>query len=557
MKLIYLTDIHGAFDRVKELLGLTIADVYIIGGDLINIPFYNIEYAIRYDELFKYFCALRNNSGRENVLLEDFVEDLLSSPGHSEEIQEKGDEYLHLTIRARRVMQQKYKMLEDIILGKPRSRIFCLPGNYDMDLKYTSLHERDLHLHRHEIEGLILAGYGGAEIHTAGIPEKYVVRYNAGRDVEERNNEMINYFKAAKPDIIVTHQPAYGMHDNLKSRGPSGSPALRTYCDNSRVLLCLTGHIHNDWGFRYNEGTIYLNPSNFGEVTAVSGDVVEGGSFFTIEIDDSAVASVHFQKYTDKKIHEIAEYRPDKGKWEETIIDGRRHEALKKNTNYDTTTQKYSHVPEINLYNDIKEFFRTFQTRETEERIEKLEKIAKIIESKIKGIAMDVAGSVNMGLSEKSSDIDIVLYLQCNKQCETEWTECGHMKRAEKLIEESLAGKYKFEIIDCLDLNLVLKDIREKNYESDSAQRFVAYRSMFRPINYKFIAPAEDLLNRDPEFRKELEGSVRSYLKILANTTKHINSFKKYKARLNSLGISIPRSIEKKIEEYLQVREVK
>ncbi len=557
MKLIYLTDIHGAFERVKDLLSLTIADVYIIGGDLINIPFYNIEYAIRYDELFNYFSALRKNSGREDVILEDFVEDLLSSPANTNDIIEKGDEYLHLTIRARRVMQQKYKMLEDIILGKPRSRIFCVPGNYDMDLKYTSLYERDLHLRRHQLEGLVLAGYGGAETRTAGIPEKYIVKYNAGKDIDERNNEMINFFKAARPDIIVTHHPAYGIHDNLKSRGPSGSSALRTYCDNSRILLCLTGHIHNDWGFLYNDGTIYLNPSNFGEVTAVSGEVLEGGSFYTIEIEDSAVTTVQLQKYTDKRIYDIAAYSPDNGKWKESIIDINRYEALKKNTNYDTTTEKYSHVPEINLYNDIKEFFRTFQTRETDERVEKLGNIAKILESKIEGIAMDVAGSVNMGLSEESSDIDIVLYIQCNKMCETEWTECGHMKRAKKLIEESLAGKYKFEIIDCLDLNLVEKDIREKNYESDSAQRFVAYRSMFRPINYKFIAPVEDQLNKDPEFRKELEGSVRSYLKILANTTKHINSFKKYKARLNSLGISIPRSIEKKIEEYLQVREVK
>ncbi len=557
MKLLYLTDIHGAFDRIKELLNITIADLYIIGGDLINIPFYNMESAIRLDELHKEFSALRKNAGKENMLLEDFVEGLINSPGHSDDILKKADKLQHLTIRARRVMQQKYKILENIISTKQTSDILCIPGNYDMDLKYTSLYERDLHLHRFKFNGAIIAGYGGADIWTPGIPEKYIVKYNAGRDIDKRKNEMINYFKAVKPDIIVTHEPAYGIHDNLKSWGPSGSPALRDYCDNNDVMLCLTGHIHNDWGFKENENTIFLNPSSFGEITAVTGDVLEGGSFYTIEIEESSVKSVLLQKYTDKRIYDIAEFKPVNDKWTENIIDRKRLDALKKNENYDTTTEKYSHVPEINLYNDIRDFFRTFQTRETEARVEKLEKISRLIEDKVEGIAMDVAGSVNMGLSQPSSDIDIILYIQCGTPCRTDWTECSHMKKAEDSIEKSLDGQFKFEIIDCIDLNQVEKDIREKNYESDSAQRFVAYRSMFRPINYKFIAPIEDLLNEDIEFRKELEGSIRSYLKILANTSKHINSFKKYKARINSLGITIPRSIEKKIEDYLQVKELR
>jgi Icc-related predicted phosphoesterase len=45
MKLIYLADIHGAFEKVKTLLSETVADVYIITGDLIDIPFYNMGMA--------------------------------------------------------------------------------------------------------------------------------------------------------------------------------------------------------------------------------------------------------------------------------------------------------------------------------------------------------------------------------------------------------------------------------------------------------------------------------------------------------------------------------
>ncbi|MBU3931344.1 MAG: hypothetical protein KKF01_02695 [Proteobacteria bacterium] len=47
--------LHGAFEKVKTLLCETVADVYIISGDLIDIPFYNMGMAIRYHELETYF----------------------------------------------------------------------------------------------------------------------------------------------------------------------------------------------------------------------------------------------------------------------------------------------------------------------------------------------------------------------------------------------------------------------------------------------------------------------------------------------------------------------
>ena len=48
MKMIYVTDIHGDFEKLKHLLSETVADVYVIAGNLIDIPFYNMETSIRY-----------------------------------------------------------------------------------------------------------------------------------------------------------------------------------------------------------------------------------------------------------------------------------------------------------------------------------------------------------------------------------------------------------------------------------------------------------------------------------------------------------------------------
>jgi uncharacterized protein len=553
VRMIYVADIHGAFERVKTLLSETMADVYIIAGDLIDIPFYSMNTAINYHELQSYFHGLRVRMNREGMVIEDFVDELLDSPDLSAEIEEKGTKYQQYTIRARRVLQQKYKVLENILAVKQKTPVFCLPGNYDMDLKYTSLHNRDLHLHRHDVRGLTIAGYGGAEIWTPGVPERYVVHYRGDVGVEDRQNEMVNFFEAVKPDVIVAHRPAHGIHDRVTQFGTSGSSALRNYCDNHPVLACLTGHIHGDWGFQHSEGTVYLNPSNFGEVTLLTGGVSEGGFFYFLEINAGRIEKVIFKKLVEERVYDVADYFPEKGRWVEKIIDRDRYEALKAGRNFDTKTQKYSHIPEIQLYKEIKQFYRMFQTEETDQRLDKLEAVAQLIEERIQDdVGMDVLGSTNMGLCQTGSDIDFILYIRCDPEGVVDLSSCAQYQNAESILEAILRPDYAFQIMDVIDLGVVEKAIREKNYESDVLQRFVAYRALCRPINYRAIAPVEDLLNQDMEFRSELEGSVRSYFKIFINTSQHTRSFEKYERRIKEIGIKIPEVIRQKIKAYLQ-----
>jgi Icc-related predicted phosphoesterase len=553
MRILYIADIHGAFDRVKVLLAETTADLYVVSGDLIDIPFYNMDTAINYHELQSYFHALRLKMNRESMPIEDFVDELLNRPGASDEIEEQGSRYQQYTIRARRVLQQKYKVLENILSLKQTAQIFCLPGNYDMDLKYTALHERDLHLHWHEVQNLRIAGYGGADLWTPGVPERYVVKYRAGVGADIKQNEMYLFFKAVKPDVIVTHQPAHGIHDRVNQFGPSGSPALRGFCDANAPLLCLTGHVHADWGFQTSESTIYLNPSNFGEVTLLTGGVSEGGFFFSIDVEDRRARKVIFRKLVDDRIYDIADYDEVDGRWRETIVDAGRYRALKAGENCDSKIQKVSHIPEIQLYNEIKQFYRMFQTEETEERLGVLEQVAKRIEKRIQDdIGMDVMGSVNMGQSQTGSDIDFVLYIRSGSGNATDLQMCEQYKNASRIIEETLKPRFAFQIMDCIDLDLVEKSIREKNYECEMTQRFVAYRSICRPINYRVIAPVEDLLNQDMEYRSELEGSIRSYFQIFTNTSQHTRSFDKYESRIKSVGIKLPESIRLKVRQYLR-----
>jgi len=287
-------------------------------------------------------------------------------------------------------------------------------------------------------------------------------------------------------------------------------------------------------------------------VTTVTGEVSEGGFFHRIEVDAGRVVGVKFRKLVDDRVYDIADYVPENGKWTERVVDAERFEALRRGENFDMKVKKYSHIPEIVLFKEIKQFFRMFQTQESEERVERLEEVVQRIEGKLDDIAMDLVGSVNLGMSQPSSDIDVVLYLRCNAQCSEMLVNCEHFKQAERLIREQLGDDYKFEIIDCIDLTVVERSIREKNYECEVTQRFVTYRSICRPVNYRVIAPLEDLLNDDIEFRMELEGSIRSYFKIFVTTSQHIRSFDKYESRLKSIGIKLPEAIRRKIIHYLQ-----
>jgi hypothetical protein len=371
--------------------------------------------------------------------------------------------------------------------------------------------------------------------------------------VDEKHNEMYRFFKAVKPDIIVTHQPPHGIHDGVPSTGPSGSPTLRSFCDNNPVILSLSGHIHAACGFQVAENTIFLNPSNFGEVTDITAEVYEGGFFYAVEIEENRIVKVILKKIVAERIYDIADHFVRDGRWVEQVIDRERYGAFRRRENYDTKVWKYTHIPEIKLYNEIKQFYRMFQTHETDARLDMLEQVALLMEDKIgDDIAMDVLGSVNIGLSEESSDIDFILYLRCESGCTSGFDQCERYRQAEAMIQEILGARFKVEILDCIDLNQVEKSIRQKDYECETTQRFVSYRSVCRPINYRVIAPIEDLLNQDMDYRQELEGSIRSYFRIFVTTSQHVRSFHKYEERLNAIGIKLPESMRRKVRQYLK-----
>ena len=561
MRIIYIADIHGAFDRVGQLLDATDADVYIVAGDLIDLPFYTMNTAMHYHDLQTYFHALRRRMDKTGDLLEDFVDQLMLAPDLPDDIQEKGARFQQYTIRARRVMQQKYKVLENILSLKSRASCFCLPGNYDMDLRYTSLHHRDLHLQRRTVGALNIGGYGGAGGWTQGIPERYVLRSRSDRTFSERDREMIRFFEEAGPDLIVTHQPAHGFHDQVTPMGETGSPALLNYCETHDVLACLTGHIHEQWGFAESEGTIYLNPSNFGDVSQISGRISEGGFFHEIEIINNRIEQVTYKKLAERGIHDIMVYDRHEDGWQSRVVDQERYGAHLRGQTFDRQPVDGHHPPAPELSGDVEALYRLSQVDDVHSETDPIGEAIRIMEAgNTFPFALDIVGSADDGLSDSGSDIDLVVYLRCGKSDEDKTcfrgssSDCPRFAAARDMLRKSIGARFAFSIVDCIDLDHVEKSIRIKNYECEMTQRFVVYRSVGRPVHASLIGPAEKLLNRDEEFRQELEGSIRSYFRIFLTTAGYVQSFSKYESHLNAIGIRLPGAMRTRIRAYLERR---
>lgn len=541
MRIIYLADIHGAFARVKDLLAATDAQVYVIGGDLIDRPFFTEEMSARYRALQSRLALLQYKFNSGDTGIDDFVEELLGRRDVPAQMRSEAAEYRDLTVRARRVLQQKYKVLESILALKRNSQVFCLPGNYDMDLQYTSLHGRDLHRHWHHAAELRIAGYGGADVATPGIPQKYCVPYRADRG----RSEMSRFFTETRPDIIVTHKPAHGVHDHVAPMGESGSPELRMYCEQNRVPLCLTGHIHDQWGFQEIDGTIYLNPSNFGEVHRPGGSVAEGGFFYSIDFQDRQVAAVTLGKLVRGTVHDVVAYHPRNDRWVESIIDPERFGSLLRGKAHDRDGQTGPSIRQEMLQKMNWYFPGLAAKHRILDASEKAIQAAAAIGGQSgASISMDYLGVEQPHCGNENVPLDAVLYIR-------RAAESGGPLPGDLIIREVLERCPQLRILDCIDLDEVDRALQEKDYECYAALRFAAYRAFGQALAGGDASSVEERLNSGRAFRGEIEGTGWAYMEIFQNVANRVENMKLFEARLRELGITAPDAFKRKIREFL------
>lgn len=539
MEIIYLADIHGDFARVKELLASTDAQVYVIAGDLIDRPFFTSEMAARYRRLQSSLSRLLYRLGDQAMDMDEFAESILERTGLPRDVMADAAEYRESTIRARRVLQQKYKVLESIICLKQNSMVFCLPGNYDMDLQYTSLHGRDLHRHWYHVAELRIAGYGGADVATPGIPQRYSVPYRADRGARE----MTRFFAETRPDIIVTHKPAHGIHDHVAPMGESGSTELRAYCEESRVPLCLTGHIHDQWGFQETGGTIFLNPSNFGGVPQPDGRESGGGFFYRIGTRERQIDRVVLSKLVRGRVYDLAAFTPGTDGWAREVLDPERFGALLRGKSLEGEAGPAPLISRDALVRKMRWFFPGGDGGAAHSVLDEISQaLAEVERSGGVCLSVGVLGRGGPGCA-------IVLYYRKVGESPPAISKMNH------LVKAAFEKCHAFRVVDLIDLDKVARAVQARDYECDSALLFAAYRCSGTPLDRSPGADAAaaevEQLDANPAFRGEIEGTGCAYMEIFRNVASRVASMKIFEARLRELGITAPEAFKTRIRECL------
>jgi Icc-related predicted phosphoesterase len=288
MKIVYLTDIHDGLHGLKKILQTTEADLYLFSGDIIYKAFFSYDRIIDFCGVQEELYYLLNESKDDSTPF-DFTTKAIRFPEkYPTAVVEKSQKYRDLYKIAAKTMKDKYEIIEKLIQRYAKSPVYCLPGNYDLDLQYTELYQREIHRKSFELDGLKFSGYGGAPIWTSGIPEKLTVVFHEYTKQGKNYSEPEDFFREELPDICVIHNPAYGFFDKIPGVGNVGSQGIRRYLDDESPSLVVSGHVHEDQGIIKKRGTIFINPSNFGAVDSVYG-FQEGGYFAEIFLDGKIV----------------------------------------------------------------------------------------------------------------------------------------------------------------------------------------------------------------------------------------------------------------------------
>jgi Icc-related predicted phosphoesterase/predicted nucleotidyltransferase len=543
MRLIFATDIHHAFKSLTDLLALTEADITILAGDLVSRAFYRFETAWRFMELQQLLRAHRNKVGKEPSLYE--MARRLTKTKTNSTLRTHAEEYVRLADQAEAFLRRVYDRLEHICRQFPRRKIYVLPGNYDMDLHDTALRERDLHLETLTIEGWRLAGYGGARVHTPGMPDHLQVPFREKMTAEGIQSEPLSSFRKTAPEILVLHEPPYGVFDLVPEVGHKGSQGIRAYLDEFPCRIVLTGHYHQSWGGQCIGGTCFFNPSNFGRTETVS-KPRPGGYFLDLIIDEQGPEVGMLRRVEKGEVRDIVDYRVREQGLDTIILDEQRYGRM------GGTVPRISHIRPIRRLQRIRSFFLQHETTETMELIRELRGVYRAIANQGMEVAFDLLGSLSFGMAGKGSDMDLVVYLRERDCVPDEMDTCGIPRPLAAVIKALKERKLDIEVCDSLDLDRVRRAIAEEKSEDGQLQRFIFYRIVCRPVNLRLIKGVENLLLAKERFRRKAEKGLKDYLEILVSSVRHVRSFEKYKARLRERGIPLAADVEEAIGHYLR-----
>ncbi|HMU84493.1 MAG TPA: hypothetical protein PKE49_05885 [Leptospiraceae bacterium] len=214
--------------------------------------------------------------------------------------------------------------------------------------------------------------------------------------------------------------------------------------------------------------------------------------------------------------------------------------------------------PLVEEFNELKKYFRQHETEASRRRIKQFRSFARVIAEAGLPVGFDVMGSVNFGLATENSDVDLVLYVVCEDGYEGECPSphCRTQQYVENLLIHTWIrgisdSPYPVQVVDCINLNLLKRDLEKGDPESSCLLRFAFYRSVCRGVNARLLRPYHKALLENQELVEKMKPYLWTLFDELVKSSKHNYSLMKYQDRLSQLGIGIPQSILGRIRGHL------
>ena len=296
-KLFFATDIHGSDICWSKFLNagkFYEADVLILGGDMTGkavVPFVHqggSHYKVTLlQQDFQITTEDEMTDMRKRVRSRGYYP-YLTSPDEISEL-DKNPDRVHDIFKQEvlRVVQQ-WMDLADKKLDGTDLKIFCSPGNDDMDEVDDIIRSSKRVL---LVEGLVTQLDAHHEMIASGWSNR--TPWNTEREEDEeqlavRYEAMISKLKDPRNAIFNIHVPPYksGLDEapeldkDLRpvlagnSMIPVGSKALRTAIEKSQPILSLHGHIHEGRGTTRIGKTLCINPGSLYEQGVLQGALV-------------------------------------------------------------------------------------------------------------------------------------------------------------------------------------------------------------------------------------------------------------------------------------------
>ena len=163
-------------------------------------------------------------------------------------------------------------------LATVNANILAVAGNLDQPDVADYLEESSISLHGRGIliDDLGFVGLGGSNYTPFNTPYEFSEEELAGllgRGFSQIGN--------ARDHILISHTPPYKTAaDRLLDGRHVGSTAVRSYIEQYKPILCLTGHIHESRGEDVIGRTRVLNPG-----------MIKSGGYIAINIDKQEISA--------------------------------------------------------------------------------------------------------------------------------------------------------------------------------------------------------------------------------------------------------------------------